>query len=106
MYKLIILPLAKQDIKEAADWYNSKQKGLGKRFTLQIRQTLNLLKENPYTSAARYDDIRTAILDVFPFMIHYNVDQFQKQIIISAILHTSRNPDLWKTDRGDYDATD
>lgn len=30
MYKSIILPLAKQDIKEAALWYNNKQKGLGK----------------------------------------------------------------------------
>jgi hypothetical protein len=31
MYKLLILPLAKNDIKEAAIWYNSRQKGLGKR---------------------------------------------------------------------------
>ena len=32
MHQSIILPLAKQDIKENAKWYNSKQKGLGKRF--------------------------------------------------------------------------
>ena len=38
MYKAIIQPTAKQDIKEAVDWYNSKQKGLGKRFTLHLRQ--------------------------------------------------------------------
>jgi hypothetical protein len=30
MYKVLILPVAKQDIKEAADWYNSRQVGLGK----------------------------------------------------------------------------
>ncbi|MCK4406601.1 MAG: hypothetical protein KAV44_02895 [Bacteroidales bacterium] len=28
MYKSIILPLAKEDIREAAFWYNEKQKGL------------------------------------------------------------------------------
>ena len=33
MYKAVILPLAKLDIKEAAKWYNDKQSGLGKRFT-------------------------------------------------------------------------
>ncbi len=32
MYKAIILPLAKQDIKIAAEWYEEKQKDLGKRF--------------------------------------------------------------------------
>jgi len=71
MYKAIILPLAKQDIKEAAFWYNTKQAGLGKRFTTQIRQKIELLKGDPYSAAIRYDDIRTAVLEVFPFMAHY-----------------------------------
>jgi plasmid stabilization system protein ParE len=102
MHNIVILPLAKQDIKEAADWYNSRQKGLGKKFTFQIRETLNLLKKTPYNSAIRYDDVRTAILNVFPFMIHYTIHKSNKQIIISAVLHTSRNPDLWKTNREDY----
>lgn len=30
MHKAHILPLAKQDIKEAARWYNEKSPGLGK----------------------------------------------------------------------------
>jgi hypothetical protein len=32
MYKAIILPLAKEDIREAARWYSKKQKGLGEKF--------------------------------------------------------------------------
>lgn len=100
MFKAIILPLAKQDIKEAALWYNTKQKGLGKRFTIQIRQKIDLLKQEPYAAASRYDNVRTAVLDVFPYMVHYNVDEAKKLILISAILHTSRNPDLWKGLRG------
>jgi plasmid stabilization system protein ParE len=99
MFKSVILPLAKQDIKEAALWYNAKQKGLGKRFTLQIRQKIDLLKQEPYAAAVRYDDIRTAVLDVFPYMVHYSIDETNKSILISAILHTSRNPDLWKGER-------
>ncbi len=43
--------------------------------------------------------VRTAVLDVFPFMIHYIIDETQKSIIITAALHTSRNPDIWKPDR-------
>ena len=37
MFKAVILPLAKQDISQAASWYNSKQNGLGKRFTNEVR---------------------------------------------------------------------
>ncbi len=96
MYKAIILPLAKQDITEAALWYNKKQKGLGKRFTAHVRETVYYIKQNPEAFNVRYDKVRTAILNVFPFMIHYTVDEKNKIVVIAAVLHTSRNPDIWK----------
>ena len=95
MYKAIMLPFAKQDIKEAALWYESKQNGLGKRFTSHIREKVALLQQDPYSAATRYKNIRTSVLDVFPYMIHYIIDDPKKSIIITAVLHTSRNPNLW-----------
>ncbi len=86
-----MLPVAKQDIAEAARWYNSKREKLGKRFTLHVRQKINLLKQNPYVSANRYDEVRTAVLDVFPFMIHYIIDERQKLTVIVAVLHKSQS---------------
>lgn len=97
MYKSIILPLAKQDIKEAAIWYNSKQKDLGKKFTQKIREKVDLICKHPGASTIRYGNTRTAILDTFPYMIHYTIDEFQKTIVISAVFHTSLNPKKWKT---------
>jgi plasmid stabilization system protein ParE len=96
MYKTIILPLAKADIKEAALWYNKQQPGLGKRFTKAIRTKVADIKSNPLAYSVRYSDVHTAIVDVFPFMIHFIIDN--KNILITAVLHTSRNPDNW-TDR-------
>jgi len=96
MYKAVILPLAKEDIKAAADWYDQQQKGLGKRFTKEVREKVNYIKENPKTIAIRYDETRTAVLNVFPFMIHFDIDHNKKTVLISAVLHTSRNPDNWK----------
>ena len=64
MYNTVILPTAKQDINEAALWYNSKQIGLGKRFTTHIREKVHLLKQYPYVVAIIYDDTRTAVLDI------------------------------------------
>lgn len=95
MYKAIILPLAKQDIREAALWYNSNQKGLGKRFIAQVRQKVKFIRENPEAVAVRYDSVRTAVLEVFPFMLHYTIEKDKKLVVVSAVYHTSLNPDKW-----------
>ncbi len=96
MYKSIILPPAKEDIQEAAKWYNKQQKGLGKRFTAEVRENVHFIRQNPNASNIRYKNIRTNVLNVFPFMIHYTIDEKSKTVIVSAVLHTSRNPEFWK----------
>jgi plasmid stabilization system protein ParE len=96
MYKSIILLLAKEDIREAAKWYNKQQKGLGKRFTTEVRENVHFIRQNPKASNARYNNVRTAVLNVFPFMIHFTVDEKNKTIIITAVLHTSRDPEIWE----------
>lgn len=95
MYKAIILPFAKEDIRDAAIWYNEKQNGLGKRFTNEVREKVHFIRQNPKSVNIRYKEVRTLVLDVFPFMVHYTIDEDTKTIIISAVLHTSRNPVLW-----------
>lgn len=96
MYKSIILPLAKQDIKEAVKWYNERLPGLGKRFTAHVRKKVLFIRENPEAVAIRYDDTRTVVLDTFPYMIHYTIDRANKTVIVSAVLGTHRDPDIWK----------
>lgn len=68
MYKSIILPQAKEDILEAALWYDKKQKGLGKRFATLVREKVDFITQNPKSSNIRYDNVRTSVLMVFQFM--------------------------------------
>lgn len=96
MYKAIILPLAKQDVREAALWYNKKSQGLDKRFTAEVREKVRLISQNPTAFNVRYDDAHTAALNVFPYMVHYTIDEVNKTVIVSAVLHTSRDPELWE----------
>lgn len=96
MFKTIILPLAKKDIKEAATWYNNRQKGLGIRFTTEVRERIEFIKSNPNSVAIRYDSIRTLPLRVFPYMIHFELDLENKLIIVFAVFHTSRDSNEWK----------
>lgn len=96
MFKVIILPLAKKEIHDAAQWYHEKQSGLGKRFTREVRSKVSFIERNPMACAKKYDNVRTAVLNTFPFLVHYTIDEIKKIIIISAVLHTSRNPHIWK----------
>jgi plasmid stabilization system protein ParE len=95
MFKAIILPLAKQDIKEAAHWYNKRQPGLGRRFTQHVRQKVNFIRQTPKAVSVRYDNVRTAVLDVFPYMVHFVQDEENQLVIISAVLHTAQDPENW-----------
>jgi plasmid stabilization system protein ParE len=95
MYRSVILPLAKQDIKEAAAWYNERQHGLGKRFTANVRKKIHYICQNPRAMAVRYDDTRTALLDTFPYMVHFTVDEEKKRVVVAAVLSTSRDPKIW-----------
>ncbi len=54
---MIILPLAKEDLKEAKVWYENKLKGLGKRFLSEVDKKINFIKINPLASNIRYDEI-------------------------------------------------
>ncbi len=96
MYKSVILPLAKEDIRQAALWYNKQQNGLDKRFTAEVREKVHFIRQNPKASNVRYNSVRTAVLNVFPFMVHFTIDEKNKTIIVSAVLHTSRDPELWE----------
>jgi hypothetical protein len=76
--------------------YNYKQKGLGKRFTQEVRSKVLYICENPKAIAIRYNKTRCVVLDVFPFMVHFSINEKQKTVIVSAVFHTSLKPERWQ----------
>jgi mRNA-degrading endonuclease RelE of RelBE toxin-antitoxin system len=95
-YSIVILPSAKDDLRESGIWYNNVKMGLGKKMIEKIQKTLFVIKDNPFLYQIRYKDIRTATVKQFPFLIHYTVNQKNKTVVVLSILHTSRNPRIWK----------
>jgi len=94
-YKTVILPTAKEDLLEAAKWYNKVRPELGKELVARFRERLTELRDNPLTCQIRYSEVHTALIEQFPYMIHYYVDQQNKTIVVISILHTSRDPMVW-----------
>ncbi len=83
------------DIQDAIEYYDEQQAGLGKRFEKCVDKYFHILEENPLFQM-RYDSIRCIPLTEFPFMIHFSVDEINKQVIIRAVFHTARSPKHWK----------
>lgn len=98
-FKLIFENPAKQDVKDIIDWYNLQQKGLGKVFFAYVKKKGKQLQSFPYSSENRYLDVRTALLEKFPYMLHYIVDYDNKLVVVLAVLHTSQDPKIWNERR-------
>lgn len=85
-----------KNIQETYEWYELQLKGLGSRYKIQTKKQINSLKKDPYLFSIKYNSIRCRKIEKFPFLIHYQIDENNKTVIVFAILHTSRNPEIWK----------
>lgn len=94
-YKIKIEPLAILDIQDAIDWYNVKQKGLGKRFYVAVKKHFKTISLNPFFQI-RYDDVRCLPIKGFPFMIHFTVSKVSNTVTIRAVFNTSRDSEKLK----------
>jgi hypothetical protein len=94
-YKIKIEPEAHLDIQEAIDWYNQQQPGLGRRFHTEVKVSFKTLETHQFFQV-RYDNVHCFILKKFPYMVHYTIDEQNKNIIVRAVFNTSRNPTIWK----------
>lgn len=98
-YKVTLLPDAFLDLREIIDWYNLEQRGLGKRFYDSLKLKIKTISLIPFSFQLSYKESRSAIIDKFPYQIHYRVNELDRVIIIFVITHMSRNPRIWKEKR-------
>lgn len=96
-YKIILLNGAKADIKEARFYYSSLVPGLGKRFKIDLTKIIVQLQNNPQIFGFRFNEFRTAALQIFPYQVHYIIEEGSWTVIIFAVLHAYRDPDFIKT---------
>ncbi len=95
-YKLKIDIDAFKDIQLAKEWYEIQLKGLGTRYTNQVKKQINSLKKSPPIFSIKYNEVRCIKIEKFPFLIHYKLNEELKTITVFAVFHTSRNPEIWK----------
>ena len=96
-YKVIVRPEAEDDLKEAFSWYEDKRIGLGYDFMLQVDAGINYINRNPELHPIEYKGTRKHLIKRFPYKIIYLLEE--EEIIILAVIHDKRSPDLIKKRR-------
>jgi len=71
-YSLSYFGIVKADLIEAREWYKNQKAGLEKEFEREVKQSISRLQKNPLGYEIKYQNIRTAFTDVFPFAILIN----------------------------------
>ena len=90
-FRVKIVPRAHKDVQEGIDYYNTQQKGLGRKFHREIKSSIASIKKNPFFQI-RYDEVRCLPVNKFPFMIHFTVNEDKNTVTIYAIINTSLDP--------------
>jgi len=87
-------PQAHAEMVEAAAYYESQQKDLGKRFLASVQDAINNITINPHLYPVIYLDVRRCLTKAFPFGVLFRI--LPDQIVIVAVMHLHRHPDYWK----------
>jgi len=95
MYKVLYLSEVENDIAVAKQWYAEQQKDLDLRFSAAVRETLLGILKMPSAYAVRYRNIRIAHTKIFPYNVHFYIDENKMQVVIIGIVHNKRNNSLF-----------
>lgn len=76
--------------KEAYEWYNEQQEGLGDLFLTELESSYDKLESWPTAYSKIKRNYRQLVLHTFPYVIVFEI--IKKEVVIYSIFHTSRNP--------------
>jgi toxin ParE1/3/4 len=83
------LPIAEEEFREAALYYEKEAPGVGLRFIAEVRRGLTFIIENPHAAVDVGNGIRRKVLNHFPYSLIYVVDG--ELIVILAVAQIGKS---------------
>ena len=84
------LPLAEQELAEAAAFYFSKGPSLAARFRAAVRSSVKQIELNPEAGHLIRKNIRQKVLSKFPYTVFYSARG--NELLIVGVQHHRRKP--------------
>lgn len=93
-YRVVIQPVAKDEVAEAATWYEQQEHGLGREFLRAFRAGTAVLRRNPLQYQPVDEETRRLLLRRFPFSVFFEVHG--RDVVVLACVHQARDPAVWQ----------
>ncbi len=87
---LIIRPEASRDAEEAAQWYEGRAHGLGRRLLSELDAAFLSIADTPMRFPIHREAIRKTRLKRFPYGVSYATTD--ASVVILAVIHLHRDP--------------
>ena len=91
--RFVFHPEAEAEAAAQRDYYDSKEEGLGRRFSEWLMMHVGLLTANPKSFPVKWN-VRHCYMSIFPFDIVF--EEFDDHIVVYAVAHTKRKPGYWR----------
>lgn len=97
-WTVVARPQAKNDVLEAADWYDRQQPGLGDEFIEEVVTVFDALVVNPLQYCRRHPikNVRWRYPKRFPYRVIYEVIEEERLVVIAAVTHAARHDSVWR----------
>ena len=83
----------KQELVDAAVWYETKETGLGVRFREEISRVIARIGEDPTLWRMREGGYRRDNCPVFPYFVAYIIRE--ERVVVVAVAHSHRRPEYF-----------
>lgn len=90
--KILFTPLANKQTLDAIAYYNEKQRGLGDRFAFELQASIGYISSWPRKSQKRHKTARAVIVNNFPFLVFYELNERQETIVVLSVFNTYQDP--------------
>jgi plasmid stabilization system protein ParE len=96
--KARLTPEADLDAQYAIRWYDERSRELGDDFLRKVNECIASVEKSPERYPVVHRQMRRALVERFPYEVIYEIEN--DEIIVHAIYHCARDPEVWKR-RGD-----
>lgn len=91
---IILRKEAEVDVRLAYEWYEARQKNLGKTFLAEVEKKFHDIEKHPELYLLVVGHVRRALCKRFPYSIYFLNNGID--IIVIGVLHQRRSPDVWQ----------
>ncbi len=92
--KIRYLDVARDEVREAVDYYATISPDLGVGFKRELRQLMRLVATMPLAWPSSGKNTRKCLMTRFPYLVIYAV--MPHEILVLAVGHQHRRPGYWR----------